>query len=592
MCGIAGEIAFNSRRASRDSVLEMMGAMTSRGPDGRGTWDAGWVALGHQRLSIIDLSQAGGQPMEDESHIAITFNGCIYNYKELRQELEPEFTFRSTSDTEVILKAYQKWGHDFVHHLTGMYAIAIADTRRNEVLLVRDRLGIKPLYVAHLPGRLRFASTLPAILASGGIDTSLDEVALHHYLSWHSIVPAPRTILNGVAKVPAATIRTVRPDGTWRDREYWKPEYTRKEQHANWSVEDWQEAIAEALRTAVRRRMVADVPVGVLLSGGLDSSLLVALLAEQGQHGLSTFSIGFDGAGGDSGNEFEYSDRIAETFGTNHERLHVNTSDFAPAIPAAIAAMSEPMGSHDVTAFHLLSEAVSRHLKVVQCGQGADEVFAGYRYHQPLASVARDKALDTFTAAFVDHGNQELAEMVEPEWWTGKDDSRDVLATHLAAPGADTAVDAVLRLDTHLLMVDDPVKRLDNMSMAWSIEARVPFLDQDLVELSAACPPELKASQGGKGILKDLGRRLLPNDVVDRPKGYFPVPALRHLEEPFLTMVGDAHHAPEAKQRGLFRSDFIEGLLANPNERRTPVNSNVLWQVALLEMWLQSHGVG
>ena len=592
MCGIAGEIAFSGRRASRDSVLDMMGAMTSRGPDGRGTWDAGWVAMGHQRLSIIDLSPAGAQPMVDDGKVAITFNGCIYNYKELRQELEPEFTFRSTSDTEVILKAYQKWGHDFVHHLTGMFAIAIADTRRNEVLLVRDRLGIKPLYVAHLPGRLRFASTLPAILASGGIDTSLNEVALHHYLSWHSIVPAPRTILNGVAKVPAATIRTVRPDGTWRDREYWKPEYTRKDQHANWSVEDWQDAIAEALRTAVRRRMVADVPVGVLLSGGLDSSLLVALLAEQGQHGLSTFSIGFDGAGGDSGNEFAYSDRIAETFGTNHERLHVNTSDFAPAIPAAIAAMSEPMASHDVTAFHLLSEAVSRHLKVVQCGQGADEVFAGYRYHQPLASVARDEALNTFTAAFVDHGNQELAEMVEPEWWTGKDASRDVLATHLAAPGADTALDAVLRLDTHLLMVDDPVKRLDNMSMAWSIEARVPFLDQDLVELSAACPPELKASQGGKGILKDLGRRLLPHEVVDRPKGYFPVPALRHLEEPFLTMVGDALHAPEAKQRGLFRSDFIEGLLANPNERRTPVNSNVLWQVALLEMWLQSHGVG
>ncbi|YCK81877.1 N-acetylglutaminylglutamine amidotransferase [Arthrobacter sp. D3-18] len=592
MCGIAGEIAFSGRRASRDSVLDMMGAMTSRGPDGRGTWDAGWVAMGHQRLSIIDLSPAGAQPMVDDGKVAITFNGCIYNYKELRQELEPEFTFRSTSDTEVILKAYQKWGHDFVHHLTGMFAIAIADTRRNEVLLVRDRLGIKPLYVAHLPGRLRFASTLPAILASGGIDTSLNEVALHHYLSWHSIVPAPRTILNGVAKVPAATIRTVRPDGTWRDREYWKPEYTRKEQHANWSVEDWQDAIAEALRTAVRRRMVADVPVGVLLSGGLDSSLLVALLAEQGQHGLSTFSIGFDGAGGDSGNEFAYSDRIAETFGTNHERLHVNTSDFAPAIPAAIAAMSEPMASHDVTAFHLLSEAVSRHLKVVQCGQGADEVFAGYRYHQPLASVARHEALNTFTAAFVDHGNQELAEMVEPEWWTGKDASRDVLATHLAAPGADTALDAVLRLDTHLLMVDDPVKRLDNMSMAWSIEARVPFLDQDLVGLSAACPPELKASQGGKGILKDLGRRLLPHEVVDRPKGYFPVPALRHLEEPFLTMVGDALHAPEAKQRGLFRSDFIEGLLANPNERRTPVNSNVLWQVALLEMWLQSHGVG
>jgi asparagine synthase (glutamine-hydrolysing) len=439
---------------------------------------------------------------------------------------------------------------------------------------------------------MRFASTLPALMAPGGVDTSVDEIALHHYLSWHSIVPAPRTILKGVEKIPAATIRTVRPDGTRQDREYWKPAYTRDEQYAGWSAEDWQDAVAGRLRTAVRRRMVADVPVGVLLSGGLDSSLLVALLAEEGQHGLSTFSIGFDGAGGESGNEFVYSNRVAETFGTKHERLHVSTSDFAPSIPAAVAAMSEPMASHDVTAFHLLSETVSRHLKVVQCGQGADEVFAGYGYHQPLASVARSEALDAFTAAFVDHSNSELAGVLEPEWCSGKDASREVLASHLAQPGADTALDAVLRLDTHLLMVDDPVKRLDNMSMAWGIEARVPFLDQDLVELAAACPPELKASQGGKGILKDLGRRLLPQEVVDRPKGYFPVPALRHLEEPFLTMVRDALHAPEAKQRGLFRSDFIEGLLADPNERRTPVNSNVLWQVGLLEMWLQGHGAG
>ncbi|WP_458116005.1 N-acetylglutaminylglutamine amidotransferase [Arthrobacter sp. D2-10] len=592
MCGIAGEIAFHGRRASKEPVLDMMNAMRSRGPDGRGTWDAGWVALGHQRLSIIDLSQAGAQPMEDEGGIAVTFNGCIYNYRQLRRELEPEFTFRSTSDTEVILKAYRKWGRDFVHHLVGMFAIAIADPRQCEVLLIRDRLGIKPLYVSHVQGRMRFASTLPALLAAGGVDSSVDEVALHHYLSWHSIVPAPRTILTGVQKVPAATIRTVRTDGTWQDHEYWKPTYTRKEQYAGWSAEDWQDAVAERLQVAVRRRMVADVPVGVLLSGGLDSSLLVALLAEEGQHGLSTFSIGFDGAGGDEGDEFVYSDRVAETFGTRHERIHLSTADFAPSIPAAVAAMSEPMASHDVTAFHLLSETVSQHVKVVQCGQGADEVFAGYGYHQPLASVPRSEALDIFTGSFVDYSNEELAAVLEPEWWSGRDVSRRILAASLAQPGADSALDAVLRLDTHLLMVDDPVKRLDNMSMACGIEARVPFLDHELVELAAACPPEFKSSQGGKGILKDLGRRLLPTEVVDRPKGYFPVPALRHLEEPFLTMVRDALHAPEAKQRGLFQSDFVEGLLADPNERRTPVNSNVLWQVALLEMWLQSHGVG
>ncbi|TLM81734.1 N-acetylglutaminylglutamine amidotransferase [Pseudarthrobacter sp. NamE2] len=592
MCGIAGEIAFNGRKTSREAVLKMMEAMASRGPDGRGTWESGWVALGHQRLSIIDLSEAGAQPMVDDGGLTVTFNGCIYNYKELRRELEPEFTFRSTSDTEVVLKAYRKWGDDFVHHLVGMFAIALYDTQRQEVLLVRDRLGIKPVYVSQLPGKLRFASTLPALVASGGVDTSLDEVALHHYLSWHSIVPAPRSILRGVQKLPAATIRTVRADGTWHDREYWKPEYTRRPERAAWTVEDWQEAVRAALRTAVRRRMVADVPVGVLLSGGLDSSILVALLAEEGQHGLSTFSIGFDGAGGDSGNEFVYSDLIAREFGTRHERLHVSTAEFAPSIDGAVEAMSEPMASHDVTAFHLLSKTVARHLKVVQCGQGADEVFGGYAYHQPLASVPRPGAHAAFTKSFVDHSHGELLEILEPEWYSGSDVSSRVLAENLAAPGADTALDAVLRLDTHLLMVDDPVKRLDNMSMAWGIEARVPFLDHELVELAASCPPEYKASGGGKGILKDLGRQLLPAAVVDRPKGYFPVPALRHLEEPFITMVRDALRAPAAKQRGIFRSDYIDGLLADPNSRRTPVKSNVLWQFALLEMWLQHHGVG
>jgi asparagine synthase (glutamine-hydrolysing) len=424
------------------------------------------------------------------------------------------------------------------------------------------------------------------------MDTSIDETALHHYLSWHSIVPAPRTILRGIQKLPAATIRTIRADGSWHDREYWKPSYTRRADHSGWSATDWQDAVRDSLRTAVRRRMVADVPVGVLLSGGLDSSLLVALLAEEGQHGLSTFSIGFDAAGGDSGNEFAYSDLVAQEFGTRHEQLHVRTSEFAPSIDGAVAAMSEPMASHDVTAFHLLSRTVAEHLKVVQCGQGADEVFGGYGYHQPLASVGRSQALPTFTSSFVDHSHEELLNILEPEWYCATDVSSRVLASNLDAPGADTALDAVLRMDTHLLMVDDPVKRLDNMSMAWGIEARVPFLDHELVELAASCPPELKASQGGKGILKDLGRQMLPAAVVDRPKGYFPVPALRHLEEPFLSIVREALHAPEAKQRGLFQPSYIDGLLADPNTQRTAVNSNVLWQLALLEMWLQHHGVG
>src|SRR4051794_20389436 len=281
MCGICGEIRFDGSVPDGAAVRGMTDAMTSRGPDSDGFWDDGPVALGHRRLAIIDLSDAGAQPMVDDSEqCAIVFNGCIYNHRELRRELERAgHRFRSASDTEVVLRAYQEWGEEFVEHLVGMFAFALVDRRTGRTILVRDRLGIKPLYLAEVSGGLRFASTVPALLAGGGIDTALDPVALHHYLSWHSIVPAPRTVLRGVRKLPPATVRTIERDGRARDRVYWRPPFARAT-GAEWTVREWQEQLLAALRTAVDRRMVADVPVGVLLSGGVDSSLIVALLAE------------------------------------------------------------------------------------------------------------------------------------------------------------------------------------------------------------------------------------------------------------------------------------------------------------------------
>ncbi|MHA7217542.1 N-acetylglutaminylglutamine amidotransferase [Arthrobacter sp. MDT1-48-3] len=592
MCGIAGEIAFRGARAEQEPVARMTAAMASRGPDGHGSWTNGRVALGHRRLTVIDLSEAGAQPMHDPgSGLTIVFNGCIYNYPELRAELGGDTVFSSTSDTEVILRAYQRWDEDFVDHLVGMFAVAVVDERRERVVMARDRLGIKPLYIAELPGRLRFASTLPALVAGGGVDTSIDEVALHHYLSWHSIVPAPRTILRGVRKLPPATVRVIDADGGQRDRVYWKPDYVRDPGKADWSAGDWQDALHESLTTAVRRRLVSDVPVGVLLSGGVDSSLIVALLAELGQEGLSTFSIGFDGAGGEEGDEFRYSDLVAEKYGTRHHRISIAGSELVPAIEDTIGAMTEPMGTQDVTGFYLLSKTVSEHIKVVQSGQGADEVFAGYAYHQPAGTATRREALDAFRGAFLDRTHEQIADVVEPEWYTDTDVSRALLEAHLDAPGADTALDAVLRLDTHLLLVDDPVKRVDSMTMAWGLEARVPFLDQDLVTLAAQCPPEFKATQGGKGILKDIARQVIPPEVIDRPKGYFPVPPVKYLAEPLLTTVREALRAPEAKDRGLFRADYVDLLLDEPNGHYSPGGNNMLWQLGVLELWLQRHGI-
>jgi len=601
MCGIAGELSFDGSPADAAAVARMCDTMVSRGPDGNGLWASGRIALGHRRLKIIDLSDKAAQPMVDpELGLTVVFNGCIYNYRELRDELSKAgYRFFSHSDTEVIGKAYHRWGTACVERFYGMFAFAVAERDTGTVVLGRDRLGIKPLYLAETPGRLRFASTLPALLAAGRdggtdgtLDTSIDPVALHHYLSFHSVVPAPRTILAGVRKLPPATVRVIKADGSSTEHRYWAPEHTRREEYAGMSAQDWSDEVLATLRRAVRRRMVADVPVGVLLSGGIDSSVVVALLAEEGQHGLRTFSVGFEAAAGESGDEFAYSDIVAQHFETDHQKIMVPSERLLPSVDRAIAAMSEPMVSHDCVAFYLLSGEVSKSVTVVQSGQGADEVFAGYDWYPPLAAIPRDDAVDAYTKVFVDRPHAELATILEPERLLDHDASREYVAEHFAAVGADSTLDAALRLDSSIMLVDDPVKRVDNMTMAWGLEARVPFLDHELVELAAACPAELKMAQGGKGVLKHACRGVVPDAIIDRPKGYFPVPAIRHLSGGFLERVREAVTAPAAKSRGLIRIDYLERMLAAPNENRTTLGSNALWQVALLEMWLQERGIG
>jgi asparagine synthase (glutamine-hydrolysing) len=591
MCGICGEIRWDGRSADVAAVSRMTGTMVSRGPDDDGIFAHGPIALGHRRLSIIDLSAHGSQPMVDSDlGLTLAFNGCIYNYRELRKELEAlGYQFFSNADSEVLIKAFHRWGSGCVERFKGMFAFAIADRESGVVTLARDRLGIKPLYLAESPGRLRFASTVRALFAGGDVDTELDRYALHHYMSFHSVVPAPRTIYRGVRKLPPATVRVIQPDGSYTDDVYWTPIFERDPARASWSVRDWQDALMGALRTAVERRMVADVPVGVLLSGGIDSSIVVALLAEQGQHGLATFSIGFDSAGGESGDEYFYSDLIAKTFDTNHHKIHIDSSRLLPAVPKTIAAMSEPMVSHDCVAFYLLSEEVSKSVKVVQSGQGADEILAGYDWYPPLANLAREQVTEAYAKVFFDRGHSDVLSIFAPEYGiAGEDPSHQFVMAHQSAPGAETAVDAALRLDTQVMLVDDPVKRVDTMTMAWGLEARVPFLDHDFVELAATCPAELKLASGGKGVLKDASRALLPADVIDRTKGYFPVPGIRHLRGPVLDMVRDALTNDAARARGLYRKHTVDALLAAPNETRTTLDANALWQLAVLEMWLQS----
>ncbi|MFD7701567.1 N-acetylglutaminylglutamine amidotransferase [Streptomyces caelestis] len=593
MCGLCGEIRFDGGQPDIAALERMTDRLAPRGPDGRGLWSQGPVALGHRRLKIIDLSDSGAQPMTDpRAGLAGVFNGCVYNYRELRDELHAlGHRFFSQSDTEVVLRAYQEWGTDCVERFHGMFAFVIVEQDSGRVVLARDRLGVKPLYLSGTSERLRFASSLPALLAAGGVDTSLDPVALHQYLSWHATVAAPHTVLKGVRKLPPATVRVVEPDGTHRDHRYWHPVHTRRPEYAGLDADDWTDAVLDALRTAVRRRMVADVPVGVLLSGGLDSSLIVALLAGEGQQDLATFSVGFESEGDEEGDEFHYSDLVARHFDTRHHQLMVPSDRVAGALDGAVRAMSEPMMSHDVVAFHLLSEQVAKEVKVVQSGQGADEVFAGYDWYARMADVPRPRAAEAYIDTYFDRSHADLAAMVHPDLLPGHDVSAEFVRAHMAAGGAETALDADLRLDTLVMMVDDPVKRVDNMTMDWGLEARVPFLDHELVELAAACPPELKLADGGKGVLKAAGRKVLPRQVVDRPKGYFPVPAIKHMAGPVLQRVRETLTAPEARARGVFREEYVAELLAAPNAHRTRRGANTLWQIALLETWLQTHGI-
>ena len=590
MCGICGEIRFDGTTPLLDDIHRMMDVLAPRGPEASGAFAQNGLAFGHRRLKVMDTSELSQQPMIDPHlGLGVVFNGAIYNHPELRRELRAEgYSFFSNGDTEVILKAYHAWGERCVERLSGMFAFAVWERDSGRVTIARDRVGIKPLYYTEDPGRLRFASSLPALLAVGEVDTAIDSVALHYYMSFHSVVPPPHTILGGVRKLAPATVLTIEPDGARRTRRYWEPRFERDEADESLSETDWQGLVLDALRTAVRRRLVADVPVGVLLSGGLDSSLIVALLSELGQRGLHTYSVGFDAVGGEQGDEFRYSDEIAERFATDHHRFRVGSTDLLRPIVDAVGAMSEPMVSHDAVAFYLLSERVSQDIKVVQSGQGADEVFAGYHWYPPLLD-SRD-AVGDYARVFFDRDHADYARAVDPDL-VSEDFSRRYVTRHFRRPGAESAVDCALRIDSTVMLVDDPVKRVDNMTMAWGLEARVPFLDHELVELAARIPPRFKVGGGGKRVLKEAARKLLPASVIDRRKGYFPVPALKHIEGPVLEFVREVLTQPAAVNRKLFQKSYVDSLLQHPDEHLTPLGGSKLWQVACLELWLQEHSI-
>jgi asparagine synthase (glutamine-hydrolysing) len=587
MCGICGELRLDNGVPRLEAVERMTQRLEQRGPDHGGSYSDGPLAFGHRRLSVIDLSEHASQPMVDqELGLALVFNGTIYNFRELRVELrELGYHFFSNGDSEVILKAWHAWGEDCVKRLHGMFAFAVWDVRERRLFLARDRLGIKPLYYSQDAQAFRFASNTQALLAAGGVDCSIDPIALHNLFTLHAVVPAPRTILKGVRKLAPGHCMLVSADGSRREWSYWSLAATRPEQPV--ADDEWLEAIHDSLRLAVKRRNdIADVPVGVLLSGGLDSSLLVALLAEAGVSDLRTFSVGFEDHPDEKGDEFEFSDQVAERYDTRHRKYHIPNVEVLRRLPEAVGQMAEPMFGQDAVAFYLLGEQVSKEIKVVQSGQGADEVFGGYFWYPRMQADQTGSPLQRFARHYFDRDHEEFRSMVEPNY-RGDDHSSREIERLLAQPQADSFMDAVLRMDVTTLIVDDPVKRVDNMTMAWGLEARVPFLDHELVELAARCPPELKLRQGGKYPLKAMARGLLPDAVIDRPKGYFPMPALKYVRGDFLRFMQDILESKACRERGLYAPAYVNMLLSAPEVHLTRLQGSKLWHLALLELWLQ-----
>ena len=584
MCGIVGEYFFNNKCGDHNIEL-MLNKIKSRGPDYSGFKIKDHICLGHSRLSIIDLSSASNQPFEDkEADLSMVYNGCIYNYIDLRNKLiKKNHSFKTSGDTEVVLKSYIEWGKECLNMFEGDFSLAIWDIKKRSLFLARDRFGVKPLYFSYSKKFFRFGSTLQSIIVNKDIDMKLDPKSLHMHFSLHAVVPAPNTIFENIKKVPPGHYLIINEEKKVILEKYWE-----LDSKDNNLIEDENEAISlirDLLSKSVEKRLSAsDIDVGVLLSGGLDSSLIVALAKDKFPK-LKTFSIGFEDDKEEKGSEFFYSDQVAKKFNTNHQKYIIDNTVVLSKLPDAFKSMSEPMVAQDAVAFYMLSELVSKDVKVILSGQGADEGFAGYFWYKKIA--LEENNYNNFLKHYVDRSDAELKEFLNIKF--KNDYTSKLVQDKLNLINSKTLIGNVLNLDITTLVVDDPVKRVDNMTMAWGLEARVPFLDHDLIEASAKIDPRLHLKRNGKNILKAISDNLLPRDIISRKKGYFPMPALKYIRGEYYDFVCDILNSRKCNNRNLYNRKYIEKLLKMPNNYKTAIDGNKLWHAAATELWFQEN---
>lgn len=620
MCGIVG-VAWASGRTpvAREDVRRMADAIVHRGPDDEGFYVADAAILGMRRLSIIDLS-GGHQPIANEDEtLWLVCNGEIYNFQPLRERLKlAGHRFRTGSDVEVILHLYEEHGDDFLQHITGMYALALWDSKRHRLIVARDRLGQKPLYYSCADGRLAFGSELKSLLRLPFIKAEVDKNALRDYLCM-GYASSPNTLLAGIHKLPPAS-KLVWEQGRIRIEAYWQlPASVDHSMDAH----SWSERIRSELERAVQGHMISDVPIGAFLSGGIDSSAVVALMARHSDRPVNTYSIGYIGGRTESYyNELSYAKQVAQLFGTNHTEIPVQPQ-VARLLPKLLWHVEEPISDSAMLTTYLVSELAARSVKVILSGVGGDELFAGYRrylgdhYNQqyqripawlrrgvlaPLAAVLpsgrQNKLMDLsryarkfIQAAELDWRAQyrmymEIAarEQVQQLMLTPMA-SRDCYDAALTAEQSDDALLRLFRVDSQTQLPEDLLLLTDKITMATSIECRVPFLDQGLVEMAARIPARLKLPKGElKGLLKQSLQGLLPHDVLYRSKRGFGAPVGAWLKKDLLPLRNALLSKSVVEARGLLNWQSVQRVTQQHDANREDY-SDLLFVLLNLELW-------
>jgi asparagine synthase (glutamine-hydrolysing) len=617
VCGIAGILTYDRQSRAPTEVLDrMLDTIIHRGPDDDGRLVDRELAMGMRRLSIIDLVD-GKQPMFDcSARYGIVFNGEIYNYRELHRDLESRGHKLSThSDTEVIIHLFEELGPECLHQLRGMFAFAIWDNRERELFIARDRLGIKPLYYTEIEGSLIFASEIKALLDHPAVGANLDYRSLSQYLSL-KYVPAPNTMFAGIRSLEPGHSLYVR-NGQAETSRYWDISF--KKNKPIKTDDEYTEELLHLLRESVELRLRSDVPFGAFLSGGLDSSIIVALMAEVMEEPVKTFSVGFSQAGHQD--ELPYAQQVADHFGCEHHSFEITAKDFLDHAENVLWHMDQPISDHATVATYMVAKLARQHVKMVLTGEGGDELFAGYaRYEgerlsflnkfvpaslgqsirsgvRVLPGLRRAKiAIDALTikdeATRFANWFPMLSDDMKAELLTGPmagltAGAANVFRDCLDRSDATDPLDRMLYTDTKLWLADFLLLRGDKLTMANSLEARVPLLDHKLVEFAASLPTHMKLrGRTRKFLLKKAGSTLLPESIVNRKKQGFPIPIDHWLRNEARELVNDLLCPKIVTQRGLFDPGYVSKLVAD-HESGYFNFSKEIWGLVSVEMWMQ-----